>query len=233
MSVVDHSSDAAYTRRVEEELEGWRRRREDSLELVKDRTNPGYGAGHNRALKASSAEFHLVLNPDVELAVNALHTGVSRLCTDPSLTLVSPLATGDDGAQEFLCKRYPSVFVLLLRAFAPGLGQRLFKSRMAHYEMRDACSAGEEVEVELASGCFMLCRTKALQSVDGFSADYFLYFEDFDLSLRLSELGRLLYLPDMQIVHHGGYAARKGWHHVWLFMRSGRQFFRDHHWRWI
>jgi GT2 family glycosyltransferase len=31
----------------------------------------------------------------------------------------------------------------------------------------------------------MLCRTSALQQVKGFDADFFLYFEDFDLSLRL------------------------------------------------
>ena len=99
--------------------------------------------------------------------------------------------------------------------------------------MRDVCSGAQVVEVPLASGCFMLLRRAALQRVGGFSEAYFLYFEDFDLSLRLAGEGRLLFDPAVRIVHHGGYAAGKGLRHVWLFARSGRRFFHDHGWRWI
>jgi GT2 family glycosyltransferase len=79
----------------------------------------------------------------------------------------------------------------------------------------------------------MLAPTPALRAVGGFDERYFLYFEDFDLSLRLGEHGRLVFEPAMRIVHHGGYAARKGLRHVRYFLRSGIRFFNDHGWRWI
>ena len=79
----------------------------------------------------------------------------------------------------------------------------------------------------------MYARTKALQEVGGFSDSFFMYFEDFDLSLRLHKVGRLVYLPKMHIVHHGGYSARKGWHHISMFARSGWKFFSRHGWCWI
>ena len=85
----------------------------------------------------------------------------------------------------------------------------------------------------LASGCFMLLRAHSLATVGGFDERYFLYFEDFDLSLRLAQLGEVQYLPEMQIIHHGGYAARKGWRHIAMFLRSGIRFFQDHGWRWV
>ena len=60
-----------------------------------------------------------------------------------------------------------------------------------------------------------------------------MYFEDFDLSLRLHSVGRLIFLPQMHIVHHGGYSARKGWRHITMFTHSGWKFFQRHGWCWI
>jgi hypothetical protein len=34
-------------------------------------------------------------------------------------------------------------------------------------------------------------------------------------------------------VHHGGYAASKGFRHLKYFVRSGVRFFRQHGWRWV
>ena len=72
-----------------------------------------------------------------------------------------------------------------------------------------------------------------MEEVGGFDEQYFLYFEDFDLSMRLRKFGRLMYVPSVRIVHHGGYAASKGWKHLRMFASSGFRFFRQHGWRWI
>jgi GT2 family glycosyltransferase len=180
-----------------------------------------------------STDFHLILNPDAELADSTLSIGLSTLREDSGIVLLSPEVLGENGNQEFLCKRYPSFLVLLLRAFAPRMIRRLFRRRLHRYEMRDVCSGQAEADVMLATGCFMLLRTEAFQAVGGFDERYFLYFEDFDLSLRLGGMGRLVYHPAMKIVHHGGYAASKGMMHVRLFVNSGIQFFNRHGWRWI
>jgi GT2 family glycosyltransferase len=79
----------------------------------------------------------------------------------------------------------------------------------------------------------MVIRGDALRQVGGFDDRYFMYFEDFDLSMRLRELGRVVYAPRVSVVHHGGYAARKGLRHVLYFMRSGIRFFGQHGWRFI
>jgi len=195
--------------------------------------NLGFGAGHNSVIPTLESDFHLVLNPDAELADDALIIGLSSLADDSGIALVSPKVSGVNGRQEFLCKRYPSVFALLLRAFAPRPVRRLFRKRLCRYEMRDVCKGDQEADILLASGCFMLMRTAALRAVGGFNHNYFLYFEDFDLSLRLGSQGRLVFNPAMQIIHHGGYAASKGRQHVKYFIKSGITFFNQHGWRWI
>lgn len=193
-------------------------------------SNEGFGAGHNVAFRDAASDYHLVLNPDVELAPEALARGLDLLAREPDIALLSPYVAGPDGRQQFLCKRYPSVLVLLVRGLLPVL-RPLFAARLDHYEMRGACSTGEPVDVEIASGCFMLVRTAALRAAGGFDEGFFLYFEDFDLSLRLREQGRLVFCPQMRIVHHGGFAARKGWRHIRYFLSSGVRFFNRYGWR--
>ncbi len=231
LTLVDNSNDEAYHRELQEVVDS--SAMVPAPKLVANPDNPGFGAGHNQVITASSGDYHLVLNPDVVLEPDALRTGVQWLEANPQVQLLSPFVASPSGQQEYLCKRYPSVWVLLLRAFAPAMVKRRFDRSLAAYEYRDACSGDAPADIELASGCFMLARTRAMQSVGGFDEAFFLYFEDFDLSLRLAESGRLMYLPAMRIVHHGGYAASKGMKHIRLFMAGGARFFSRHGWRWI
>lgn len=204
-----------------------------SMEVVSPPTNLGFGHGHNLAMGGFSSDYHLVLNPDAQLLPDTLSEGLALLEEKRDIILASPAVEGSEGEQEFLCKRYPSVLVLLLRGFAPKVLRDLFRGVLSRYEMREECSQSTSAQVSIASGCFMLLRTQALRVCGGFDERYFLYFEDFDLSLRLQKQGQLVFAPKMKIIHHGGYAARKGLRHVGYFIASGVRFFRQHGWRWI
>lgn len=233
VQLIDNSQSRTYATHVAKALQGEEYDDFFLLHYIEAEGNNGFGAGHNRVLPKLTSDYHLVLNPDVELAGTALSRGLSVLHGDTALALVSPRVFGRTGEQEFLCKSYPSVWVLLLRAFTPAFFRRYFKAQLHRYEMRELCEGNKAGDILLASGCFMLMRSEAFIEAGGFNEDYFLYFEDFDLSLRLGERGRLQFYPAMEITHHGGYAASKGFGHIWLFIKSGARFFGDHGWKWI
>ncbi|MEQ8264087.1 glycosyltransferase [Pseudohaliea sp.] len=227
--IVDNSVDEAYTA-ASREAAGGLLREVDGLEfrfLALDE-NRGFGAGHNRVLLDTESDYHLVLNPDVELAPDALVQGLSLLAREPAIAALNPYAEAADGRREYLCKRHPSPGVLLLRGFAPAWLRRRAAGRLARYEARDLCDSVAVAEVPLLSGCFLLLRGRPARLCRGFDTGYFMYFEDFDLSRRLRPQGRLVYAPQVRIVHHGGYAANKGWRHVHWFLRSALRFFRQH-----
>jgi len=98
--------------------------------------------------------------------------------------------------------------------------------------MRELPINKPSVGIPLISGCFILCRASALTKVSGFDSSYFLYFEDFDLSLRLRTIGELAFLPSVKITHEGGFAARKGIYHILIFARSAFRFFNKFGWKW-
>ena len=193
--------------------------------------NVGYGRANNLVLPRLDSDIHLVMNPDVEIDPGALAAALRTLDAHPEVGLLAPDVRGDDGERQFLCKRYPSLAVLLLRGFAPAFARRPFRGPLARYEMRDAIGDRFVDGVPLASGCFMLVRTVLLRRIGGFDARYFMYFEDFDLSLRVGREARIAYEPAARIVHHGGEAARKGWRHVAWFLASAFRFFSRHGWK--
>jgi GT2 family glycosyltransferase len=198
--------------------------------FIRSNKNLGYGAGHNRAIKKSQCDYHLILNPDVLLDPAALLYGVEYLQAHPQTILVSPQAYSENGDRQYLCKSYPSVFDLFLRGFTPSWCQAIFAQRLADYELRGKTEQNELTDVPIASGCFMLMRKQDFDAVGGFSEKFFLYFEDFDLSIKLRTLGHIAYIPEVKIVHFGGQAAKKGIQHIILFGRSMCLFFHRHGW---
>ena len=203
------------------------------LRLLHGHGNVGYGAAHNLIINNLDSGFHLMLNPHVVLDKQFLAAGVNCLIDHDDVALVVPMASHESCERQFLCKRYPSVLTLFVRGFLPRNLHKLFTKRLARYEMRDLHDDRINKNIPIGSGCCMLSRSSVLTAVNGFDERYFLYFEDFDLSLRIRQQGRIAYLPTMKIIHGGGYAARKGFSHVRIFVRSAIRFFSAHGWRWF
>lgn len=200
--------------------------------LVEGHGNIGYGRAHNVAINQTPARYHLILNPDIDLAPDALRQALDFLQCQPEIGLLTPLIADIDGAMQFLCRRPPALVDLLIRGFLPQPLRKLFDRRLARYEMRDVIGAHEVVyDPPIMSGCFMLFNTEILRSIGGFDPRYFLYFEDYDLSLRASKITHSAYVPSVKVIHFGGQASRKGWHHISMFAVSAFKFYRRFGWR--
>ena len=202
-----------------------------TLELHAGHGNVGYGRANNLVLERLRSAAHLVMNPDVELEPAALAAALRALEEHPQVGLVAPAVFTPAGERQYLCKRYPSVRVLFLRGFAPVSWRRRHRALIDRYEMRDALAGDFVSGVPLASGCFMLLRTDLFRRLGGFDPRYFMYFEDYDLSVRLAREAAIAYVPAARIVHLGGEAARKGARHVAWFVASAWRFFARHGWR--
>ena len=200
-------------------------------ELISGHGNVGYGSAHNLVLDHIESDYHLMLNPDVTLEEDALYQAIGLLLANTKRKLLGPSAFGGDGEKQYLCKRYPSILTLVLRGILPIKLRGLFAQRLNHYEMRDLSEDTVTDDIPLLSGCFMLVDTATFKDIKGFDGQYFLYFEDFDLSLRINELGPLVYAPMVRIKHSGGKTSTKGLWHIMMFVSSAVRFFSNHGWR--
>ena len=101
----------------------------------------------------------------------------------------------------------------------------------AHYTMEDD-PPREPVDVEFATGCFLLIRSKLFYRLGGFDRRFFLYHEDSDLSLRARELARVVYHPGFCVTHAWHRASSHSFkarcHHI----LSTVKFFAKWGWAW-
>ena len=236
VALVDNSAERAIAAKV---VDLGRTRFADSgvqVSYVHGHANIGYGAAHNLALHGSGADFHLVLNPDVELAPDALVNAVRWMNAHPDVGAIAPQVRRRDGTRDYLVKRKPAVLDLALRGFMPRAGRMLFRQRLDRYEMRDVIDADPSrdiVDVAAMSGACILARRKAVDQTGGFDPQFFLYFEDYDWTIRLNRVTRTAYVPSFEVVHHGGGASRKGFRHVAHFVKGGWRYYRKHGWKWL
>lgn len=216
--IVDNSPEDTITDLLQTALKGW------NYKLIQGHGNIGFGRAHNLALQ-TVGQYHLVLNPDIQMESDAPQVAINFLNKNPTCGLISPHAVWPDGRRQYLCKQFPAIFDLFLRGFAPSIIRKVFANRLSRYEMRNETQDDIVWDPPIVSGCFMFFRSNVLQETGGFDPKYFLYFEDFDLSLRSSRLAKTAYVPSIKIVHAGGHASRKGAWHIHQFIRSAAQFY--------
>ncbi len=221
VTVIDNSANNKVTSFLKRNFEDF------PIKLICGQGNIGFGRAHNLVNK-EMGEFHLILNPDIQLDPDALINALAFMQKNDSCGLLSPQASWPDGQRQYLCKRYPAVFDLILRGFAPARIRALFSSRLALYEMQAQTQDEVYWNPPIVSGCFMLFRKKILVKLRGFNDDFFLYFEDFDLSLRSGKLANTAYVPSVKVIHSGGNTSKKGSWHIKIFIRSAITFYRTH-----
>lgn len=162
--------------------------------VVTPETNLGFGAGMNLAAdraRALGAQQLLLLNPDAVLeppALAALRTEVAR----KPRTMVSPTILRPDGS-----------------VFFEGSDLYLDSGRMRSRRWRVAPGRDDPRVRPWLSGACLLLDTRLWSASGGFDDDYFLYWEDVDLSHRVEAVGgELLVLPSVRVEHDEGGTSR-------------------------
>lgn len=221
--VVDNSMDSRCTSEVRGVVNGVFQNIQ--VALIESASNGGYGAGNNQAINQVGSDYHLVANPDIFVSEDSIYRAISYLEANPQTVLVTPQVTGEDGALHHLCKLNPTLFVMFLRSFAPSWLRKLFSSYLNKFEMMDHDYAGVIPGVAYPTGCFMFCRTKALQDIGGFDEHYFLHFEDADIGRRIVARGRIDYVPTVKIVHRWARGSHTNWFIRWVTIKSAFIYF--------
>ncbi|MDE1465175.1 glycosyltransferase [Spartinivicinus poritis] len=203
------------------------------IRIIQGQGNLGYGLGNNLAINAIGYDYSLVLNPDVIIHQGALKVAFEYFSNNNDVVLISPKILNEKGALESGIKSYPSLLVLLLRFLNIKKLNRFFNKRLANYENHLVVLSNNVADVNIISGCFMLFRSSVLKELGGFDRHYFMYFEDFDLSIRARKMGRVIYHPEVVVTHYGGGAGKKGPKHIKYFARSMITFFNKYGWKLI
>ncbi len=175
------------------------------VKLIESKNNAGYGGGHNQALRVTNAEYHFVINPDILFEKDLIQHIVDYMDKHEEVVMCIPAVHDMDGELKCPPKRDPKLRYLFARFFPKmGFTKKWLKEYQREEEVKNA---KEPFEIEICSGSFMAMRKKAAEAIGYFDERYFMYFEDFDISRSIRKKGKIMYLPQFQIIHEGKRAA--------------------------
>ena len=180
--VVDNFSGETERRQVQElcDARGWT--------LLAMDANLGFGGGVNEGVRqalASGARELLVVNPDAWLDPDTVRALQARVRADPDL-LLAPVVTKPDG-----------------RLYAALAELRLRRGEMGAPD--PGVPTPEPGTVRWVSGACFMVSAELWTRVGGYDEDYFLYWEDVDLSARVAQAGgRVAVADDLHAQHVEG-----------------------------
>jgi GT2 family glycosyltransferase len=196
--VVDNSAHADEAQRLNALLPA-------SVRRVFSAENVGFGRACNTGLAATCGDPVMFLNPDARVLSGCLNRLRQTLAERPKTGAVGPLALWHDSVPLQYPPMYSEVVTReigahLIRVF-PRLGRPLLELRKFR-QWRFWRSARPARQATLSGGALMLSRALVRRLGEVFDPQFFMYYEDDDLSLRIRALGLDLVVdPAARIVH--------------------------------
>ena len=166
-------------------------RRYPGVEVLAREKNDGPAGARNAGLARVESEWVLLLDNDVVLEPDTLERLLAAATSRPDVALVQPRSVFDtDHARVHYDGGAPHYLGLVaLRNF---------------YATLERASTGGVVEVGAVISLALLVHRRSVLDCGAFDPDYFILFEDLDLSYRLRLEGKSLLLDETTVVRHRG-----------------------------
>ncbi len=194
--------------------------------LIENPENVYLSPAWNQGIRATSAPFVLLLNPDTEWFAGTLAEYVAVARRHPRTGLIGPMVRNPDGTVYPSGRSFPGVFDAAGHAFFGAVAPRNRFTRRYHL---DGWDRRTEREVDWVSGCCMLLPRVALDAVGPLDEGFLLYGEELDLATRLRDAGwTVRFTPAVEIVHEIGVSTGRGRRTYRMHSASVYRYYRKH-----
>jgi len=175
------------------------------LEKIFNSGNIGFGRACNIGAKAALGDMILFLNPDTKVDVATILEAGKRLKSAKDFQILGVQQVSDNGVSRTCCRPMTRVNTFIS---CSGLN-KIFKNTLKGFEMID-WDHSEARFVGHVIGAFYLIKKLSFETLNGFDEEFFLYYEDLDLSARAIKANmRIYYDASLVIYHKGGGSSEK------------------------
>jgi GT2 family glycosyltransferase len=195
--VIDNASTDGSAEEIDREFQ--------SVRLIALSENIGFGRANNKGLEAARGRNILFLNPDTVLHDNAVAVLSEYLDTHPECGICGGNLVDGRGRPTHSFNRV-----------LPGMATQwndLFGG--VPFMIRFGCNrefnhTRRPMEVGYISGADMMVRRSVLDAVGWFDPDFFLYYEETELTSRIRKAGyRVMNIPSVRITNLEGKSFKK------------------------
>lgn len=169
------------------------------IKIFRNNINTGFSGGNMDGYNRSSGEYLLFINNDCECLNDVLQPLIKYVEDNDSAGLLTGKVRGLDGKYTGTHKLFPCLSRSLLgNEFVRWLSKDKFVSPKKRIT--------EPTRAQVVTGAFMFFKRSLFEEIDGFDTQFFLDCEEEDISKRVWDHGKEIYvLPEPEIIHeHGG-----------------------------
>lgn len=204
-----------------------------NVKLIANKENLGFAKGNNQAIKNSSGDFVLLLNPDMKLLPDTLDNMLKWMREETWVSLAGCNLINEKGETIKHVRRFPSflsqlAIVLKLPHVYPGILNKYLRVNFDY---------SRPAMVDSIRGAFFMIRREILKKIGGMDERYFLWFEEVDFCKQVYENGgEVWYTPAAKCIDYVGQSFGqvprgqtqkyfresmlsyfKKWHPIWQF----------------
>jgi len=179
------------------------------VKILYNKRNLGFGRANNQGISISKGRYVFLLNSDTELLSDAIGTFWSFMeaASNKLVACCGANLVDESGKPQVSYGNFPSI-AEGLSALGPLVFYRKYFAR--HLSAGVFNYSNEIRPVDYICGADMFIRTSVLQELGGFDEEFFLYFEEVELSRRFKKAGfSSVIIPVVSIVHHEGASQDK------------------------
>jgi N-acetylglucosaminyl-diphospho-decaprenol L-rhamnosyltransferase len=199
--------------------------------VVETGGNIGFSRANNVAIRLTTSELVLILNPDTELKPGAIDRLIAALDADAGLGIAGPRLVDGEGRAELSFGRMIAPLAELRQKLLVTGNDRAWPGVTALVERMTRRSR----DVDWVSGACMLARRADIAAAGLFDERFFMYMEDVDLCAAVRRRGqRVRFVADAEVVHlRGRSVASAPAATQRAYRRSHVAFYAKHHPRWL
>lgn len=174
------------------------------VQIIINKENLGFAKANNQAVKQFSTQPYIwLLNSDTETGKKSLEELFDFMAAHPKVGALGPQLVYPTRELQSVGGYFPSIsnvfmYLVPFTVFLPKFIRRKLKSLVIYPQ----ALPGEGREIEYVTGAALLLRKEALDRVGLLCEDYFMYFEETDLCLRLKRAGWEVKVIDTDPVMH-------------------------------
>ena len=169
------------------------------VKIIENLRPRGFGSNHNHVFETIKSDYFFIVNPDIVFHKPFCLAGFIDLMVSKDLRLCSPMILSPDLVAEDFRRVIPTPISLV-------------KRRLKFSE--------EVEEFDWIAGMFLAVESSVFRIVRGFDEQYFMYVEDCDISIRVSNQFSIGILDMFSVIHNPRRRSLKSWRHFMWHVKS-------------
>ncbi|MDD3108100.1 MAG: glycosyltransferase family 2 protein [Alistipes sp.] len=163
---------------------------DEALTLIRSEQNRGFAGGNNLGFREAKAPWLFLLNNDTVVEEDHWESLLQFMEQHPQVGALSPK----------ICFAFPP-YAVQFAGYTP-LSRITLRNALIGFGQTDGAAYATPHSTPYCHGAAMLVRREALERAGVMPECYFLYYEELDWSVRITEAGYTLwYLPSVTLFH--------------------------------